>query len=192
MRETMLQNYPLHLAAYRNDTDRIESLIEQGHDINARDLQGMTPLANAASAPEAARLLLNYGADPNLASLDNRSPLFLAVWQNCEPVVDRLLHMCANPDIRSADEGMTPLHVAAMYGHAHYVRKLLAHGANPEIRDAEGKTARDLAVEYEQPETSQILDPVTAVPPMSPEKLKAAREKGKKQSDAIKRVVAKI
>lgn len=41
-------NYPLHLAAMHGDESALESLLDEGHDINKRDAEKRTPLMLAA------------------------------------------------------------------------------------------------------------------------------------------------
>jgi len=54
----------------------------------------------------------------------------------------------ANPNVRSA-EGLTPVHVASVWGKKECLKLLLKKGGNPYAEDAEGRTAVDLAKEYE-------------------------------------------
>ena len=60
----------LHLAAKKQDVKQIERLINAGHNVNNGDHGNFTPLAEAVNYGyfENARLLLNRGADPNIAS----------------------------------------------------------------------------------------------------------------------------
>jgi len=58
--------------------------------------------------------------------------------------VKKLLKKGANPNVRDED-GYTPLHNAALWGHVDVVRLLLEHGADPSIRNRGGKTPLDVA-----------------------------------------------
>lgn len=55
----------------------IEYLISKGMPINAQDVYGMTPLHYAMRSKnvDAAIVLLNAGADPNIPNVDNVTPL---------------------------------------------------------------------------------------------------------------------
>src|SRR5262245_39191928 len=61
----------LHMAAISGDAESVRLLGERGADMNAKETErGQTPLAYAASfdRPEAIKMLLKLGADPNLPS----------------------------------------------------------------------------------------------------------------------------
>jgi ankyrin repeat protein len=61
----------LHMAAISGDAESVRLLGERGADVNARETErGQTPLAYAASfdRPDAIKMLLKLGADPNLPS----------------------------------------------------------------------------------------------------------------------------
>ena len=61
----------LHMAAISGDAESVRLLGERGADVNARETErGQTPLAYAASfdRPDAIKMLLRLGADPNLPS----------------------------------------------------------------------------------------------------------------------------
>uniref|UniRef100_A0A1I8MXZ7 LEM domain-containing protein n=1 Tax=Musca domestica TaxID=7370 RepID=A0A1I8MXZ7_MUSDO len=71
-------------------------------------------------------------------------------------ITKRFLDMGADPNCKSED-GMTPLHVAAMYGKVEIVRLLLQHGAELEVYDDERKTPVLYAIEECQFEVVQIM-----------------------------------
>ncbi|RMD78508.1 MAG: hypothetical protein D6809_05650, partial [Gammaproteobacteria bacterium] len=83
---------------------------------------------------EAARLLLEEGADPNLPGLEGRTPLLVAAAAGDEAMVRLLLKAGADPE-RPAAAGERPLHVAAARGHLGVMRLLLAAGADPNRRE---------------------------------------------------------
>ncbi|WP_139422009.1 ankyrin repeat domain-containing protein [Chryseobacterium mulctrae] len=51
----------------------------------------------------------------------------------------------------------TPLMYAAMYGYTDIVKLFLKNGAKKETKDNNGKTAKDLALENNHPETAALL-----------------------------------
>ncbi|XP_073835398.1 uncharacterized protein [Musca autumnalis] len=61
-------------------------------------------------------------------------------------ITKRFLDMGADPNCKSED-GMTPLHVASMYGKVEIVRLLLQHGAELEVYDDDRKTPVLYAIE---------------------------------------------
>lgn len=68
---------PLHWACYRNYTEVVEVLINSGADVRARTDVGTTPLHLVRSA-EAARLLLENGANPNVVDRWGKTPYSIA------------------------------------------------------------------------------------------------------------------
>ena len=56
------------------------------------------------------------------------------------------LHVLGNPNVQSS-EGLTPLHIAAIWGRREALNLLLEHGADATIPDGDGKTALDWARE---------------------------------------------
>ena len=56
-----------------------------------------------------------------------------------------------------ANDGETPLHCAARYGHVEVAEKLLAAGAAVGAKDRDGKTPLDKAVQYNKPAVAALL-----------------------------------
>ncbi len=84
-------------------------------------------------------LLLDDGADVNARlSPSLRTALHVAIDMNMEALVDQLLTV-PNINVNIADvNGLTPLHLAASFGHTTIVEKLLAHGAAVDAVDSNG------------------------------------------------------
>lgn len=73
---------------------------------------------------------LSSGANPNLASPEEASPLFAAVRLLRDDLISPLANAGARMDERD-EQGLAALHIAARYGHLPTVKALLSHGANP-------------------------------------------------------------
>ncbi|MCH7960612.1 MAG: ankyrin repeat domain-containing protein, partial [Candidatus Hydrogenedentes bacterium] len=71
--------------------------------------------------------------------------------------VELLLRHGADVKVR-ADNGTTPLHVAARYGRTQAAAVLLAAGADPSSRAVSGKTPLDLARDRGHVSTLQLLE----------------------------------
>jgi len=104
---------PLHSAAYYENFEVVQKLIEYDADIDARDQRGWTPLYYASGGhffkdDSVLRLLLERGADVNA---------------------------------RADGDGFTPLHRASADGAPEVVRLLLEHGADVEAVNVDGKSA---------------------------------------------------
>jgi ankyrin repeat protein len=134
--------------------------------LNKKYADGRTPLhvtASRGSAPlpgkvykrsvsmEAlARTLIDFGA--NVDAMDNRgyTPLHLAAARGDLYMVDILLRRGADPNCQTL-HGDTPLYVATFWEQAPVIRKLIRWGADADIANADGKTARSMAIEEEKP-----------------------------------------
>ena len=76
--EISLEETKLRIAARQNNTDEVRRLLSNGMvDVNCRDFYQCTPLHEAASKgrTEAAKLLLESGAEPNVTDQFGRTPL---------------------------------------------------------------------------------------------------------------------
>jgi len=119
---------PLHSAAFRENLEVVQKLIEYDADINAKDGTGWTPLHWASQGfnfkdDSVLRLLLEHGANINAR----------------------------------AENGWTPLHMASHDGALEVVRVLLEHGVDVEAKDNYGKTALQEAAEKGHEEIVKLL-----------------------------------
>lgn len=135
----------IHTAAISGDVATIAALLDAGTPVDAPDPNG-TPLIWAlfGQQAEAARLLLERGADPNADSPNGWSPLVFAVTMGEADLVAAMLAGGADPD---AGAVQTPLGAATEAGAEAMVAALLAAGADPRRRMAEGWTALHKAAE---------------------------------------------
>lgn len=133
-------------AAAFGDIFRIEDLLNEGADVNARASNGTTALMGAAYGeyPRTAEYLLARGADVNAKSADGLTPLHYAAGAGNTVVVGILLKAGADPNGRSID-GTTPLMRAAGAGREDTVKRLVAGGADINITANDGATALSLA-----------------------------------------------
>eukprot|EP01059_Diplonema_ambulator_P024263 TRINITY_DN4014_c0_g3_i2.p1 TRINITY_DN4014_c0_g3~~TRINITY_DN4014_c0_g3_i2.p1 ORF type:complete len:132 (+),score=9.81 TRINITY_DN4014_c0_g3_i2:367-762(+) len=113
-------------------------LVQHGADVNATGLYCRTPLhlASQEGNPETVKLLLESGADVNVAcsmlqaAITHKadSPLHVAAWYNHLEAAKLLVQHWA--DVNAKDNSSyTPLHCAASNGHVEFIRFLIQSGA---------------------------------------------------------------
>jgi ankyrin repeat protein len=180
---------PLHRAAREGHKEVAELLIAAGADLNTKDKEGKTPLYHAArwGHTNIAALLIAAGADVNAKDDKGRTPLDRAVGyteivallrkhggktsEELNALIDAAeagnieavkQHLAAGMDVNAKDEdGVTPLHEAALWGHNEVSELLIANGAevNAIIVSGpyQGKTPLDLAIRHKKNETADLL-----------------------------------
>lgn len=135
----------------------VELYLAAGVDINARDEYDQTALFVAVAEEKyaLATMLLDKGADPNLANDDKRTPLLVVIRKGFNTVsyvrqpqsarvVNGLLERGADVNARDID-GTTPLEEAARIGDAETIRALVVRGANVATKNNDGETPLDIA-----------------------------------------------
>ena len=122
-------------ASKRVTADDIKNVLAAGVVVNLRNDNGETALhllARNSGNPESIRLLIEAGANPNLASSADRTPLLSAVEKDNVSAVRALIAGGADPNffIKSF---LCPLNVAIFLGNPKIVKALIAGGADPKI-----------------------------------------------------------
>jgi ankyrin repeat protein len=123
------------------------------------DLTGQTPFLRAAAAGDlrTMRLLLEHGADPNIATHTGTTPLMVAAgvnWAVAETFDEgpaalldavKLAHELGNDVNAQNSMGIAAIHGAANRGANDVIEYLAANGARLDLRDREGRTPLDWA-----------------------------------------------
>ena len=80
IRGSQFQKTPLHDAAHKNNTQAAKILLEQGAEIEARDVDNRTPIHYflGNQKRDVVRILLEKDAEIKARDLDNKTPLDLA------------------------------------------------------------------------------------------------------------------
>lgn len=180
--------------------DMIKYLLDHGADVNARtkewppekkwlyslndvswvDMTGQTPFVRASAAGDipAMKMLLDYGADPHIATYEGTTALMAAAGMNWtvaqtytvsdEALLEAVkMNVALGADVNAANSmGLTPLLGAANRGSNNIIRYLADQGAKLDAEDAVGRTAMRwaegvflAAVGAEQkPETIALLE----------------------------------
>jgi ankyrin repeat protein len=147
----------LHRAARTGDVERIRECLAGGVPVDARGVDGATPLLVAARQHRRAGIavLLAAGADPHRPARTGFTPLLLAATS---PVALRPF-VAAGVDLNrlSPRLGIGPLHHAARHGFADAVRELLSAGADRHLRDRDGRTPLDHAESHGHSRVVRLL-----------------------------------
>ncbi len=141
-------NVELNNAVIADDPVRVSYLVEKKHaDINARDLQGYTPLLGAIRRKSTSMVtyLLEHHADVNRADSDGWTPMMTAAWVDDGDIVQLLAARKADLNARNAN-GLTPLGIASEYGKDVAVVALVKAGSDANQRTGSGYTPLMLAV----------------------------------------------
>lgn len=115
-------------AAALADINGLQTAIEAGADLNARDKRGLTPLMHAADRGFTliVELLLNAGADPDMRAVEGPTALFMAVAKEHVEIVELLLESGADASIRG-QKGMAPMKLAERLKNSEIVESLKAN-----------------------------------------------------------------
>lgn len=138
-------------AATVGDVDRLRQLLDEDPELaRARSADAATALHFAAffGQPEAARLLLERGADPHAVSetFGSVTPLHSAAAARNRDTIRALLAAGADPNARQQG-GFTAIHAAAQHGDDEMLDDLLAAGADVTLATDDRRTAADFAAE---------------------------------------------
>ncbi len=139
-------DFNLILAAEKGDIDAVKFLIERGAYVNARTINGVTPLMYASENGhfKVASYLILKGANVNEQPEIGVTALIAASKQGWMRVCELLLNNGAEINERD-DRGLSPLMYAAAYNYHELAEYFLYSGANPAFRDPDGTDALGIA-----------------------------------------------
>jgi len=140
-----------HYAAQNGHMGLLYTLLEAGARVDVRDEHGWTPLQCAAfnGTVDAIRALLARGADPSLVTKGGKYPIRFAASDGYVDGVTLFIDAGVGTDDELFELARTPMHIAALEGHAEVIRVLVEAGASLTVRDADGNTPLDLAEDEE-------------------------------------------
>lgn len=151
----------LHESAALGDVRRVATLLDERPEwLEAESPDGFRALhlASFFGRSDVVRLLIERGADACAAAggPSRVQPIHSAVAGRDPETLKVLIQADAHLDAKQAG-GFTPLMGAAGSGLEEIARALLSAGADKSVRDDEGKTARDHALDKNQPTTAKLL-----------------------------------
>lgn len=129
----------LHWAAFRDNLEIADLLIDAGADVRAVNELGATALwlaADNGSAPMVERLLAS-GARPNVALPEGETPIMTASRTGSVDAVNALVAAGADVNATETTRGQTALMWAVAQGHHAVVSALIEHGADVTARSME-------------------------------------------------------
>ena len=146
-------------ACQENNLDQVEKLLQKPLNPSLiRDDEGesLTALHGAVDSQhvDCLALLLEAGADTDVGDSEGMTALHLAAFLGQLEDVRMLLEAGAKADVHNF-LGETPLHVAIRLGHPEVIRALIEAGAA--LDDAHGKSAFDLAAEYDCKDLVEVM-----------------------------------
>jgi ankyrin repeat protein len=148
----------LHIAAGLGDAQKVKRYLDKGGDINATDMEGITPLFMALleNQVDVAKLLLEQDIDVNIPDKDGSRPLSAAAGMGDQYLVKTMISKGSIVNYQEND-GWSPLHYACHLGHSAIVKILLESGADPNLKDSKGLTPIDYAADHGYAEIKNML-----------------------------------
>ena len=160
-------HFPLLAALCEDHVEVAELLIENGANVDVRDMTGKTILLKALSQPQhnlvsIVKFLLKYGADVNAKDNALGSSLHLLAEYGGDLEVAQML-VNHEADVNSRDNnGKTPFHILSESwtnegDFLNHAALLLKHGAEVNSRDKDDQTPIHLAIARDRFKLAQLL-----------------------------------
>ncbi len=140
----------LHFAAAYNDVASLDTLLNHGLDLEARDKNGETPLHRAAArgTPEMIQRLVDRGADLSAVNNKGQTPFLVSLAEHNKETSNILLILGSSVQVADKD-GNTALHFLFSSLHRYGERRpcftllklMIKNGADVNVMNAAGRTS---------------------------------------------------
>lgn len=177
---------PLHLAMQNQDWLLLEALLQATASCNRCDGQGRNLLhllavnivhsAEEAKALRLAEIIIAKGIAINALDGEGVSPLHYTVINDWENLAELLLMRGANPNLRAAETGITPLIIAALEGNRTMAQLMLQHGADITHCMHDGANALSIMPRLIEDVPEPIQAEIIALYPQHAPKVKPAKK----------------
>ncbi|KAF3761612.1 ankyrin [Cryphonectria parasitica EP155] len=150
----------LREAVLLRDLETVRLLLLFGADANAIDKVGCSPLFSATELGflDAAKLLIKYGADPNMSAGPNAdTPLALAVLENKFDLVQLFLMYGGNSNQIMANGNTTLIRSIDRNTPKRVIELILNYGGDPNIKNGEGTSPLFQCVNVQRLDIAHLL-----------------------------------
>lgn len=162
--QSLTQHEPVDLK--QSWTTTVESLLDSGADIDARNQDGSTPLMWAAqfAQTEVLKILIRRGARIDVRDKSGNTPLIVAACEcamatmnSAYNVLKILLDQGVDVNARSKDGSTALMSAASGFGGPAIIKLLLDRGADPTLKDHKGNTAISLAQQKQRSDKVRVI-----------------------------------
>ncbi len=139
----------------------VRLLLQHGTHVDTEDSRGQTALlmASGDGVPQLVTCLLNNCADVKHLDHENRSALYVAVFNFETSTARLLLQRGADPNTQLEHNDFTPMMMAVIDDDEELTKLLLEAGADVTIRDRDGHTVFTYqALDHFSPETRHLIN----------------------------------
>lgn len=133
----------------------IKILLDNGADINLKNLRGLSPLHAASQKGDLSiiQLLLDYHSNPLQKDFENKTCLHWSAIGGHIDCIDFFVRNNVLINLRD-NYGYTALHYAVKHNHYYCIKYLLNCGADPLLADNQGLRPIDLLIGYKDKKLS--------------------------------------
>ncbi|KAL4232899.1 hypothetical protein ACF0H5_007586 [Mactra antiquata] len=150
-------NTALILSSRNGHYMAMRSLLDAGCDVNATNNEGCTSLHYACHKARGYQMLLDAGANPDIADKDSVTPLLMAASEGFDKVVKALVEAKCNVNIPNESVKRTALHILSFKGHTESIDYLVYGGANIDACDTYNRSPLWYAIQNKKVNVVRLL-----------------------------------